>query len=1264
MKKILKLTYLIVLIFFSLNQNLMAEDLGEKNISENVISTVNIYNAQIISQNENVFNISFDLKNKQIMQSGLRYGIELAKIDDKGGYITVDYQVYDEKIDLAENSLVTKNISYTAPESIEGEYSLFIRSRNENGLPFASRLVGKINLTPKEKWVNILNETCYLNVAGEKSNTKYRLSQGVDILNSENLHLNCSVINNSTNTVNISPVFTTYYRTIFGDKVQNEEQVNQPIQLKAGEKKEVSLVLPKALNPQAYDIKVSLIEGDKSSNSIITHYVLKGIAATIQNLSLDKDYYKKGEVADISFIWSPPADNFPGARLDMTEIGMSKLKISITNKNDKSCGQVLEKDLNSNFKDPIINIPYSIEKDCSNPSVSAILTSKDGTILDQKNFNFESKSNFSKNNLLPIFIFIIIILVLSLLIYLKKRKKNNLSSGVVSLFFLLAFSIFIPTNFAKADTFAIGDPSGIFSASLEVSLNKDEYQPGETISIGEGGVISFSACANDTAEASVYINDPSTGGFTYLLGSSSGNQTIIGGGTSASLKTANIKAPTTPGKYTVKIYANLYGDVSQVISGVFEIEYIVVGSGVCDNRIKDYCQTGSAFDKSDDENYYYWYCPGFGSSASPSPRCQYPKDTPKCNSATANFNLNNGVSDYGQYTLPDPLCKTGTASEITKDTVGGVTKYSWTCSSSGLVASCLVTGLESTGGSGSGSGINRNLCNNEALKVDDVVKSNAKWCVDGANVSSLQVYPESGFASWQCVYGDRSTGYFVVSQCSYSFTPPSTPPSCGASKYECINSEPQNQTFLPEYYYWDCVAPSKTISCSLKRNEFEGDIIANPENCIIPVGQSGCSVALNWTFTNPINNVVVLEMRNGAPYKQISQNSSAVGFSYPIIEIKEAGKIDDLVRNIWLLAKENHTDGTLPSIANYSILDGLYYIYDKITVSAEKAPNLLPIINADYQKTLKVNTEGAFTFFAEDPENRDVTFVIDWDNNGTYDEFLPPKTSGAISFVDSGDPVFTVHSWNEMGTKTFKVKATDYDDGKSEAIFTIEITDQDIPTGKIYAESCEIGEGQSSCAIEYSFKVYNPFVEGIIVLKKDRKNLAETDFSNPSGSGIYYLSLNNSPDVFDLYNIDNGGSGPEISLDSKTVTATCMTGLSWNGSVCAKINNPEPPTGNVTLNINIKATPTTIIKGRSAKLDWTIESSGGEAFSCVGKSSPVDPVDDNFNGTPLNQDAGTVNVSPEVTTIYSIECPNTYTVSQGSVTEVTVKVVKPIEIEN
>ncbi len=98
MKKIKIFIGFIVLFLLAISTQVLAETAPAKTkptskdaISVNtvVLATVNIQNAKIVSQKDNTFNISFSLSNREGVQSGVKYGIELIK-DNK--------YVVDEKI--------------------------------------------------------------------------------------------------------------------------------------------------------------------------------------------------------------------------------------------------------------------------------------------------------------------------------------------------------------------------------------------------------------------------------------------------------------------------------------------------------------------------------------------------------------------------------------------------------------------------------------------------------------------------------------------------------------------------------------------------------------------------------------------------------------------------------------------------------------------------------------------------------------------------------------------------------------------------------------------------------------------------------------------------------------------------------------------------------------------------------------------------------------------------------------------------------------
>ena len=177
-------------------------------------------------------------------------------------------------------------------------------------------LVGKVKITRSVKGIEIIPETCKLSIPGEeKSYRRYSLLEGVDIGSTESIQLNCSALNSDSKAITTTPAFETHFRTLYGEIVPHTNVENAPISFEAGERKDISILLIKATKPQAYDVKVSLKYDNNNSNAITVHYVIQGVSATIQNLSIDKDFYEKGETAKMFFSWSPSADSFPNTRL-------------------------------------------------------------------------------------------------------------------------------------------------------------------------------------------------------------------------------------------------------------------------------------------------------------------------------------------------------------------------------------------------------------------------------------------------------------------------------------------------------------------------------------------------------------------------------------------------------------------------------------------------------------------------------------------------------------------------------------------------------------------------------------------------------------------------------------------------------------------------------------------------------------------------------------------------------------------------------------
>lgn len=382
-----------------------------------VIAQVNVGDAKIVSQKGNVLNISFNITNRDGVQSGVRYGVKLIQKTTKS-QILVDEYIYPEVLSIGANSTIEKNITYTAPANLDGAYTALVLVKNYSGLPLGTGFLGEIKLVSSVDTVKILPETCSTSTSADKNVSSTPINRGISVSPKENILLTCTVINNSKESVSSVPLYETHYRSLYGDIAEHQGGDSTPILFKAGEKKSVSLTLPKATIPQFYSVKVSFKSGKVYSNSVVVNYSLSGLSATIQNFSLDKNSYKINETANISFFWTASSN----VKESLSAIA---LEAKITDKRQKECIVPVNQLLANTG---LVKIPVSIIRDCDSPQVSIALKDASGNILDQKQLSFESTeklpAKFADKNGIIIAI-IGILVVAGIVIYFRNLKKKS-----------------------------------------------------------------------------------------------------------------------------------------------------------------------------------------------------------------------------------------------------------------------------------------------------------------------------------------------------------------------------------------------------------------------------------------------------------------------------------------------------------------------------------------------------------------------------------------------------------------------------------------------------------------------------------------------------------------------------------------------------------------------------------------------------------------------------------------------------------------------
>lgn len=536
-----------------------------------VVATVNIQNPQIISQEKNEIKIGFDLSNQKGVQPQVRYLVQLIeKTTDKNKTPNiVDQFVYPESVNLGENQTIHREISYSAPSYLNGEYEIWILARNEKSLELAFGVVGGVTLDGSGEYIKIVPETCFLSVAGDEN--RYKLDQGVDVDPEEELSLTCDFQSNFKNQVVINPHFETYFRSVSGKLMKEENQ--ETFSLNAGEKITKIFPVGKVSDPQAYDVKLNFQSGNKSiSNNLVFHYVLRGKSATIQSFQLDKDSYQKGEIAKANLFWTGSVDTFPDSRKRATLLTKYFTEIAIADQEGKSCiVDPFKKELsfqgiqtgNDALQVPII-------QDCQNLNVSVKIVDKDNNVLDENKFSLEKEiatnnspiSQEKSKYKWPI-VLAMAITAISFLIIIISRIRKKKDANLLIFMLAIASLMFFAGGKVNADTIYVYSPGwegdctrilndcGAYSSYFEccantnycwyagweetysrcldtgnsdskfaiynVSLNKTYYDAGETV-VAYLQVAKRAHCYNGGYAGQIDVQYPLTGGgmgYTY-----------------------------------------------------------------------------------------------------------------------------------------------------------------------------------------------------------------------------------------------------------------------------------------------------------------------------------------------------------------------------------------------------------------------------------------------------------------------------------------------------------------------------------------------------------------------------------------------------------------------------------------------------------------------------------------------------------------------------------------------------------------------------
>jgi hypothetical protein len=598
MRKFLCLAFIVTFFVGAMPRGLDAQVSSKVKNETSIVASVDVFNAKIISQNENKFQISFDIFNEQGIQPDVRYAVILVKKTSQGD-IVVDNNTYEEVLNIGAGQTIKKEVEYNAPTFLKGDFTASVYVFTSDSLPLGIGFLGPIKLIGVDQYVEVVNESCYLTVDGEIPEKKYSLDQGVDVEKEEKLIGKCQIKNNFQSQITAIAKFENHYRTSSGKLVENENVPEQKFILNPGETKDVVVVIPKALQPQAYDAILEFMDLNKTivSNKAAFHYVLRGESATIQNIKLDKDYYTSGDVAKVSFDWVGSADLHTQTRKNSdNRTANPSIRLVLNGSDGSACAQAIDAEAPKTEIERLRLAAYDMDiiKDCLNPRIVVQILNGGGRILAEKKVEIKSENSPISETIKPeasnyeslgggskivfLILFIIGVVLFAVLIWIsigffRKNKK------LLGLLFVIGLSLFIGSEKAQALTFRntyCDSPTHCLTADVVVGIDKSVYSVGESLRMDASIFDSYCTDGSHFNASVSSRNVPLEK--KYLLIINNGGWGVSGSRYS--------NAPNVGGNYAVRFKAktswtNDTTNITDSDTNYAEIPYTVMGNGAC-----------------------------------------------------------------------------------------------------------------------------------------------------------------------------------------------------------------------------------------------------------------------------------------------------------------------------------------------------------------------------------------------------------------------------------------------------------------------------------------------------------------------------------------------------------------------------------------------------------------------------------------------------------------------------------------------------------
>lgn len=519
------------------------------------LAQINVGDATMNVTTDNI-NVVFNIANTgTVPQSDIKYGTELLKTSADGAQVIADRLVSEETVSVAAGDTLFRTANHPLAGVAPGQYSVWVVARTTGGIMLGLTNAGTVTVTNSTA-VSFLAETCTVTIGDEETN--YIIDQGVDVDANEDLYLNCKVKNYTNEELSVAPIFDTHRRTAFGDRVEVDYGVSEVIKFAAGEEKSVSILLPKASEPQAYDITLALASVKSKevlSSHIGVHYVLRGASATIQTVNFDKAKYATGENIGLTLFWSGPADGFADSRSGApTELsGEVVAKIAVNGGNGVACIDPVTQVV----KPGEVKVSAVAKADCIDPTATLSLVDASGLTLDSRSIEIKTPVEEPAQNaaddigvnksplLLFAFVALALVAIVILIMFARRRKVNIVDTTKLMVLGVVALSgLFGGAADAEAVTWTHywSNSGGNWQMGVTLNTNKTTYAPGETINLSSA--VWNISCTNNVV--AVHRLTATLGAQSRVMSDTNVNSptTVYGSGT--------LTAPTTPGTYTIR----------------------------------------------------------------------------------------------------------------------------------------------------------------------------------------------------------------------------------------------------------------------------------------------------------------------------------------------------------------------------------------------------------------------------------------------------------------------------------------------------------------------------------------------------------------------------------------------------------------------------------------------------------------------------------------------------------------------------------------